>query len=143
MGLVFWLTDRASPTSRTLAPFLGLLGIAVYANALVVGRWLDTPLPHWTRIVGLVDAAVFIAGCKLGIHHAGTGSRGGRYEYMAVGPAVNLASRLCDKAADGEIHIDEPTLTGNGEPLPARRRRRDVRGIGVPVPTYVLEDATS
>ncbi len=65
---------------------------------------------------------------------------GGRYEYMAVGPAVNLASRLCDKAADGEIHVDEATLNAGGESLPARRRRRYVRGIGVLVPTYVLED---
>jgi adenylate cyclase len=65
---------------------------------------------------------------------------GGRYEYMAVGPAVNLASRLCDKASDGEIHIDEPTLIGSGETLPAKRRRRYVRGIGVLVTTYVLDD---
>jgi adenylate cyclase len=65
---------------------------------------------------------------------------GGRYEYMAVGPAVNLASRLCDKAADGEIHVDEATLEAGGESLPARRRRRYVRGIGVLVTTYVLED---
>lgn len=63
---------------------------------------------------------------------------GGRYEYMAVGPAVNLASRLCDKAADGEIHIDEATLQESGESLPAQRRRRYVKGIDKPVTTYVL-----
>lgn len=63
---------------------------------------------------------------------------GGRYEYMAVGPAVNLASRLCDKAADGEIHIDEATLLASGESLPAQRRRRSVKGIETPVTTYIL-----
>lgn len=64
---------------------------------------------------------------------------GDRFEYMAVGSAVNLASRLCDKARDGEIHIDEATLTACGEPVPARRRRRSVKGIAEPVTTYVLE----
>ncbi|MFA5940641.1 MAG: adenylate/guanylate cyclase domain-containing protein [Sinimarinibacterium sp.] len=66
---------------------------------------------------------------------------GGRYEYMAVGPAVNLASRLCDKAADGEIHIDETTLLESGESLPATRRRRAVRGIDGLVTTYVLQES--
>lgn len=65
---------------------------------------------------------------------------GGRYEYMAVGPAVNLASRLCDKAGDGEIHIDEVTLVESGESLPATRRRRAVKGIATPVTTYVLQE---
>ena len=68
---------------------------------------------------------------------------GGRYEYMAVGPAVNLASRLCDKAADGEIHIDETTLLESGETLPATRRRRAVRGIDGLVTTYVLQEGVA
>lgn len=63
---------------------------------------------------------------------------GGRYEYMAVGPAVNLASRLCDKAADGEIHIDHDTLMASGEVMPAIRRKRTVKGIETPVQTYVI-----
>ncbi len=80
-------------------------------------------------------------GIASGTVAVGIVGEGGRYEYMAVGPAVNLASRLCDKASDGEIHIDEPTLLDSGEMLPARRRRRYVRGIGVLVPTYVLQAA--
>lgn len=34
----------------------------------------------------------------------------GRLEYAAVGPAVNLASRLCDQANDGEIVLSEETV---------------------------------
>ncbi len=64
---------------------------------------------------------------------------GDRFEYMAVGAAVNLASRLCDKAGDGEIHVDAVTLAECGEPVPARRRRRTVKGIAEPVTTYVIE----
>ncbi len=32
-----------------------------------------------------------------------------RWEYTAVGPAVNLASRLCERALDGEILVDSRT----------------------------------
>lgn len=64
--------------------------------------------------------------------------QGARYEYVAVGPAVNLASRLCDEARDGEIRVDAETLTGAGEPLPATSELRPLKGVGREVPTYVL-----
>jgi len=40
-----------------------------------------------------------------------------RLEYTAVGPAVNLASRLCAEAAHGGVLIDERTteLLGSTE----------------------------
>jgi adenylate cyclase len=31
----------------------------------------------------------------------------GRFDYAAIGPVANLASRLCDEAADGQILIDQ------------------------------------
>lgn len=34
----------------------------------------------------------------------------GRYDYAAIGPVANLASRLCDEAKDGEILISQRTL---------------------------------
>jgi class 3 adenylate cyclase len=54
-------------------------------------------------------------GCELGIGigiasgPVTVGAIGGatRLEYVAVGPAVNLASRLCDRAEPGEILVDE------------------------------------
>jgi len=64
--------------------------------------------------------------------------QGARYEYVAVGPAVNLASRLCDEARDGEIRVDAATLTGAGEPLPEKGELRPLKGVGREVPTYVL-----
>jgi class 3 adenylate cyclase len=64
--------------------------------------------------------------------------QGARYEYVAVGPAVNLASRLCDEARDGEIRVDAETLTRAGEPLPERSELRPLKGVGREVPTYVL-----
>ena len=49
-----------------------------------------------------------------------------RLEYTAVGPAVNLASRLCSEAAHGEVLIDGRTIELLGEeaqPPPAAARR--------------------
>jgi len=34
----------------------------------------------------------------------------GRYDYAAIGPVANLASRLCDEASDGEILLSRRTL---------------------------------
>src|SRR5690349_6178593 len=64
--------------------------------------------------------------------------QGARYEYVAVGPAVNLAARLCDEAADGEIRADADTLAGAGEELPAKSELRTLKGVGREVPTYVV-----
>jgi adenylate cyclase len=64
--------------------------------------------------------------------------QGARYEYVAVGPAVNLAARLCDEAADGEIRADGDTLTAAREPLPATSERRTLKGVGREVETYVV-----
>jgi class 3 adenylate cyclase len=65
--------------------------------------------------------------------------QGARYEYVAVGPAVNLASRLCDEAEDGEIRVDAETLKAAGEAMPEKSELRPLKGVGRNVPTYVLE----
>ena len=62
---------------------------------------------------------------------------GDRYEYTAVGSAVNLASRLCEEAADGEILAAERTLELAGAAAPPRlepRRPVQVKGFAEPVP---------
>lgn len=64
--------------------------------------------------------------------------QGARYEYVAVGPAVNLAARLCDEAADGEIRADADTLTKAGESLPEHSELRPLKGMGREVLTYVV-----
>ncbi len=69
----------------------------------------------------------------------GIAGQGARYEYVAVGPPVNLASRLCDEAADGEIRVDADTLTAAGEALPQRGELRAIKGVGEQVPTYTLK----
>ncbi|PPE75987.1 adenylate/guanylate cyclase domain-containing protein [Solimonas fluminis] len=69
---------------------------------------------------------------------------GDRYEYTAVGSAVNLASRLCEEAADGEILAAERTLELAGTAAPARLEPRppvQVKGFAEPVPHRNLRHA--
>jgi class 3 adenylate cyclase len=39
----------------------------------------------------------------------------GRYDYAAIGPVANLASRLCDEARDAEILVSQRVLTAVGQ----------------------------
>ena len=68
----------------------------------------------------------------------------GRFEYTAVGPAVNLASRLCEMAADGEVLVSADTIARcedarGGEALEARQPVQ-VKGYAEPVPHFNLRD---
>ena len=61
----------------------------------------------------------------------------GRFDYAAIGPVSNLASRLCDEAADGEILISQRALAAiedliESEPL----GDLTLKGFVRPVPAY-------
>lgn len=69
---------------------------------------------------------------------------GDRFEYTAVGSAVNLASRLCEEAADGEILAAARTLELAGAAAPARLEPREpvqVKGFAEPVQHQNLRSA--
>jgi adenylate cyclase len=53
----------------------------------------------------------FGVGIAQGFATLGTIGFEGRSDYAAIGPVANLASRLCDEAADGEILIGQRVLT--------------------------------
>ena len=65
----------------------------------------------------------------------------GRYEYTAVGPAVNLASRLCELARDGEVLLAAATTEQAHcrEALEARSAVT-VKGYAEPVALFNLQD---
>lgn len=61
----------------------------------------------------------------------------GRLDYAAIGPAPNLAARLCGKAAGGEILISQSTAwQADCEMEPAGPF--SLKGVGESVPAFVL-----
>jgi adenylate cyclase len=68
-----------------------------------------------------------------------------RLEYTAVGPAVNLASRLCSEAAHGEILVDPRSIELLGEGSKAHRvipgEALKLKGFQEPVQSYSLVPA--
>ena len=65
-----------------------------------------------------------------------------RLEYTAVGPAVNLASRLCSEAAHGEVLVDTRTTElVDAEALRSELRPGEallLKGFPRPVQSYIL-----
>lgn len=70
-----------------------------------------------------------------------------RLEYAAVGPAVNLASRLCAEAVHAEVLVDARTveLVGNatGDSALVASAPRTLKGFPAPVPSYALAPEAS
>ena len=63
-----------------------------------------------------------------------------RYDYTANGNAVNLASRLCDTAADGQILISKKTFNAVEDLVEASEiGELELKGIGKPVVVYDLK----
>jgi class 3 adenylate cyclase len=61
----------------------------------------------------------------------------GCYDYTAIGNAVNLSSRLCDKAKDGQILIDQRSYGEVGRQVKVKKiGALEMKGIGVPIETY-------
>lgn len=71
-------------------------------------------------------------GCGVASGHVTVGTIGSksRLEYTAVGTAVNLASRLCSMASDGDILVDEETAQNQSEIKLEARGQMEIKGIG-------------
>ena len=100
----------------------------------ITARWSDADL----RLgVGIGVASGFVT---VGVIGAAS-----RLEYTAVGPAVNLASRLCSEAEHAEILIDAQTIELLGEEAKAPTLRPGeallLKGFQKPVQSYLLVPA--
>ena len=97
----------------------------------VTERWSDAEL-HLGVGVGVASGYVTV----------GVIGGASRLEYTAVGPAVNLASRLCSEAAHAEILADLRTMelldsaAQRGELTPGEALQ--LKGFALPVQSYVL-----
>ena len=100
----------------------------------ITARWSDAEL----RLgVGVGVASGFVT---VGVIGAAS-----RLEYTAVGPAVNLAARLCSEAEHGEVLVDGRTmeLLGSGEQrrLLSPGEALQLKGFQHPVQSYTLAAA--
>lgn len=60
----------------------------------------------------------------------------GRHDYTAIGSVVNLASRLCSSADDGQILMDENTAREVSDELTLPLGTRSLKGFSDPVVVY-------
>jgi class 3 adenylate cyclase len=100
----------------------------------ITARWSDQDLKLG---VGVGVASGFVT---VGVIGAAS-----RLEYTAVGPAVNLASRLCSEAAHGEVLVDGRTLELLGGEAQGHQLRPGeslhLKGFPQPVQSYSLAAA--
>jgi class 3 adenylate cyclase/DNA-binding SARP family transcriptional activator len=76
------------------------------------------------------------AGLAFGFATLGTLGFEGRYDYSAIGPVVNRASRLCDDATTGEILVDRAAYGAVEHDVDAEARG-ELALRGFPTPTAV------
>jgi class 3 adenylate cyclase len=135
----------------TLTHFSGD-GLMVLLNAPL--RCPDDPVLRAIKMAKDIQAAVqaLIAGWRARGHAMGFGiglasgvatvGRVGyeeRHDYTAIGTVVNLASRLCSAAADGQILIDAAAAAGIAGAVPLDPLGiRPLKGFAAPVPIYAV-----
>ena len=102
--------------------------------ALAMRARMEELCKGWKRLGHRLGFGV---GVSLGYATVGMVGSEGRYEYTASGTAVNLASRLCDRAEDGEILISArafASVEGDFEIEP--HGEVTLKGIQDPAPVY-------
>jgi adenylate cyclase len=111
---------------------LELAGLIRDTGHALSSRWSDGDL-HLGVGVGVATGFVTV----------GVIGGGSRLEYAAVGPSVNLASRLCAEAAHAEVLVDERTAALAAPDSDAYKlvpaARLQLKGFREPVPSFVLQ----
>lgn len=107
------------------------------AMALGIRKRGQVVLERWRRLGLELGLGVGVAS---GFVTVGAIDGAGQLEYAAIGPAVNLAARLCDRAAAGEVMVDQRTVGLVGESAGAWRfdslEEIELKGFSRPVPVY-------
>jgi len=123
-------------------------GIMAYLNDPVPcsdppRRAVDMALSLTTPMGELVTAwerKGFQLGYGVGIAYGyatlGTIGFEGRNDYTALGPVVNLASRLCGEAAHAELLIDQRTHDAVSDNVAAHKREVTLKGFPAPVTAF-------
>jgi adenylate cyclase len=131
-GLMVWFNDPIpcpDPAARAVRMAVDMRGAMTQLTS------------RWRRRGHDLDFSVGIA---LGYATLGRIGFDGRYDYGAVGSVLNLASRLCDKAAEGQILVSERVLAdveGLVEVEPAGELT--LKGFVKPITTYSVVAVTA
>ncbi len=107
------------------------------ARALQLATLLRSRLPPLLATSGLG----FGIGVASGEATVGAIQAAGRLEYVAVGPVINLAARLCQRAAEGEVLMDRYTRDALSAEQAAgllQRPAEVLKGIEEAVQIYLL-----
>jgi adenylate cyclase len=109
------------------------------AMALEIRERMCAILSHWNDL-GL-DLGLGI-GIASGFVTVGVIGGAQRLEYAAVGPAINLAARLCSRAAAGEILADQRVVGSVGSDAQAyhfeKRETAELKGVARPVTIFAV-----
>jgi len=102
--------------------------------ALAMRDQMGALCQRWRRLGHRLGFGV---GLSLGYATVGMVGSAGRYDYTASGTAVNLAARLCDEAADGEILLSPRAYAAVEESCRAESLgERSFKGIHAPVEIF-------
>ena len=109
------------------------------ATALEIRERMRAILSHWNDL-GL-DLGLGI-GIASGFVTVGVIGGAQRLEYAAVGPAVNLAARLCSRAAAGQILADQRVVGAAGNGAQAyhfeKLETAELKGVARPVTIFAV-----
>lgn len=104
--------------------------------AVAMRNRMDELRVEWKRLGHKLGFGV---GISLGYATVGMIGDEGRYNYTASGTAINLASRLCDEALDGEILLSpRASVAVEGDYRVLERGEVSLKGIREPVPVFQL-----
>jgi class 3 adenylate cyclase/putative methionine-R-sulfoxide reductase with GAF domain len=102
--------------------------------ALAMRDQMATLCKDWRRLGHKLGFGV---GISLGYATVGMVGSEDRYDYTASGTAVNLAARLCDEAADGEILLSPRAYTAVEDEFAAESAGElNLKGIHAPVEVF-------
>jgi class 3 adenylate cyclase len=113
------------------------------AIAVNIRARMKDAISHWRNLGFELGVGIGVAS---GFATVGTLGSAGRLEYVAVGPAVNLASRLCARAESGQILVDQ-RLRGSLTDSANRYRFEkledaELKGFARPVAVFAVMPAT-
>jgi class 3 adenylate cyclase len=144
-------SDAVHAEGGVVDKFVGDELMAVFGAPVARGNHADQAVRAAIRIRQAMDAVnrdraargEAPLGVGIGINSgpavAGNMGSPGRLNYTVLGESVNIASRLCDQAAAGEILVVEPFLAAletavDAQPLGPR----SFKGISAPLPVYTI-----